>query len=431
MTIGAERKRSFGRAPNGPRSAVIGVERGLVITLFVTLLGAVAVAIAFHSGAGPSQSFAANGFAKRLLLPAMLLVLTAVAVYGWRIARPRVSPPLWWWLLVAALLISVLRVVVSDNTPSSVLGLAQSGALLGGALMLFVLGCVISEMSSRTATSLLLIASAATIGSLWLGTNSLVPFVGVAIPTIAALIYVGLRESRGIAVLAGIGLAVWTAVNLSTTRAEVSLALVAQIVVATAVLAAALLPRILRGLALVAGGVLTALQVLGNGYLKIFFGYYAVEDVTLAQRGYETRQVWEDLTSSGALDMLVGRGPASTVNLTWSPDAATLLAAGRDIASVDDTHLLTTWFLLKFGIIGIVVFALLLVTVGRLSLFALRQPRPVAADLVPLIYVLSGIAFAVPAATNLFVEPATFLALGVLWARFRAARKVLESGGAL
>ena len=434
------RRRSVGKGParqivaprdrpsdgSTPRYAI--APRSIVPIFWATLCAAVAVGLAFSLGGGPQQSFAANGLAKRALVPAMLIALTMVLIVSWR--RLVVPMPVWWWLLGGALVFSLIRVVLSDGSPQSVLNLAQSAALLVGALVLFAIGCGIREWPGDRFQLLLLVAVVASISSLVLRTHTLVPFVGIVLPTVAVLLWTGIRERRPAMSVLGGGLAIWVGSLIAASTREASIALLAQIAAAGGILVLALAPKAWRVfLAVVLGGLL-AWRLIRDRYVGVFFGDFAHEDVTLAQRGYETRRVWEDLASAGILDMLVGKGPAATVDLSASPDVLTLIAAGRDVSRVDDTHLLTTWLLLKFGLIGVIILVLIAASIGRAVWRVLSARRPDVIDLGLSIYVVCGFAFAIPAATNFFVEPATFLCLGALYARQLTAFPPVNSPGA-
>jgi hypothetical protein len=153
-----------------------------------------------------------------------------------------------------------------------------------------------------------------------------------------------------------------------------------------------------------------------RGYYTLLTGQYQTADVTIAQRVFEARAVIEQLDATD-LGMLFGLGPGATVDLSASPDAGTLAASGRDLLAVDDVHLLSAYLLLKLGAFGI-VWSLLLF--GAAWKAALPAFGPSSADttwrLLLLLYVVAGAVNALPAATNLFVNPLVPIFLGALWA---------------
>jgi len=118
-----------------------------------------------------------------------------------------------------------------------------------------------------------------------------------------------------------------------------------------------------------------------------------------------------------------GLGPGATLDLRGSPDAKTLLSSGRNLRRVDDVHMLSSYLLLKLGAIGVIWAGILAaalyrvtagVLVGRGRLEADRKRNPWSLSL--LLFVLAGVAYSLPAATNLLANPLIPLLLGTLWA---------------
>ncbi|MDN4484168.1 hypothetical protein [Demequina lignilytica] len=399
-----------------------GVERLVLVAFVGALITAAALGIAFGLGlAGPSQGFAANGVAKRLILPgffALLLVAMMLSgrrlIVGWRL-------PVWWWTVAIGLVASTVGVIVAGGIDANLSAFMQAAFLIVSALGLFVLGQHAAGWSPRTVGWIFVVLVGATVMSLVLSTNSLVPFVGVAVPTIAALLMVGIRTGHVALRWLAAALAVWMAVDTLGRFGDVSVALLAQVGVSALVLAALLAPVWMRSTLLVVAAVGAVAFAVREQLLGMLVGVSDYSDVTLAQRGYETAATWSALTEGSVFTMMVGLGPSGALDLTGAPDAASLIAGGRDIEAVDDTHLLSTWFLLKLGLVGVVALVALLASVAARARGVLVMRRPPLVDAIALLYVASGLAFALPAATNLFTAPMMFLALGLLDARARRA----------
>jgi hypothetical protein len=150
---------------------------------------------------------------------------------------------------------------------------------------------------------------------------------------------------------------------------------------------------------------------------SVLLGTYDGGDVSNRGRSEEARVVREAVSSSPS-SLVVGKGLGATVDLSNAPPvyAKTLELAGRDVAAVDDVHLLHYELLLKRGLFGIVWLAAFVVLLIRLvaiaadRVFGWREPDLVFFTLMPVLGTVSSFA----AASHLFANPLIALALGIL-----------------
>jgi hypothetical protein len=172
---------------------------------------------------------------------------------------------------------------------------------------------------------------------------------------------------------------------------------------------------------LIGGGVLAAavfLAFTADG--ATVRGQYRGADQSNLGRAYEAHQVQQAIRSS-PVSFVFGRGLGGSIDETKAPPtfAQSLVYGGRDLAHVQEVHLLPYEFLLKYGLLGFALLAALLAGVVILGLRALetasgdRDPTLVIYAALPLL----GVAAALAAATHLQDNPLNALALGVLVTR--------------
>jgi hypothetical protein len=150
-------------------------------------------------------------------------------------------------------------------------------------------------------------------------------------------------------------------------------------------------------------------------------GQYHGTDQSQLGRAYEAHQVQEGVHGS-PVSLALGRGLGGSIDETKAPRlfAESLVYGGRDLAHVQEVHLLPYEFLLKNGVLGFAWLAAFLVAVVIIGVRALeaaarhRDPTPVVYAALPLL----GIAAALAAATHLQDNPLNAFALGVLVTRF-------------
>lgn len=150
-------------------------------------------------------------------------------------------------------------------------------------------------------------------------------------------------------------------------------------------------------------------------------GQYSGPDQSNLGRAFEAHQVREAIHTS-PVSFVFGRGLGGTIDETGGPKLfeESLAFGGRDLAHVQEVHLLPYEFLLKYGLLGFAWLAAFVVAVGILGIRALEaatrkhDPTPVIYAAIPLL----GIAAAFGAATHLQDNPLNAFAVGVLVTRF-------------
>jgi len=369
--------------------------------------------------------FAEFALVKRIVLPVMYCLFAVALVWPMRGERVRLRThvPLWWWLFFAASVTSFILSLIYRPYKVELLDFLQGVALFGGALVVAYAGLLAPRWGRTDQRDLFLFFGITSVLALVNLSTGLVPFIDIVIPTIGVALFLAARHLRYrlhlalFALVLCIGLVV---VNWLGPAPATSIAVLAQIGTTLALLVLWIVPEVWR-LRLVLGGLVVAVcGAAVSGVVPMFFGKSDYGDVTLAQRGYETAKVAEVVFSS-PWTALFGLGPAGVVDLTASPDARTLEASGRVLSGVESVHLLTTHMLLKGGLLGLVAIIVLVWAMCRQVLIALSQSKVDTFDGVLLFYVIAGLAAALPAATNLFVNPLPLLFLGILVTRNRDA----------
>ena len=400
-------------------------QRIVILLSFCATAGALVYFGYLKLRAGEIQQFAAFGIAKQITLPLMYVIFFVALIWPYRGARVRRTGgnPAWWWVMFISVTLSALSSAIIRVQEFSLLDYLQGIALVGGALLIAYVGFLAGGWSRKAKSGLVAVLIVVSVLSIAQQSTGMTPFIGVLVPTVFAMFFLSFRgPGRGLApFMVGAGLAAGLAYVLKSGSTEISLAVVAEIAAACGVLVILLTPRTFRGVFVLAGSIAGAYAVVHMGILPLFFGDASFEDVTLAQRGYEAAMVNEAIFST-PVTTLFGMGPGGVVDLSNSPDAHTLLAAGRTLSTVDGVHLLSSWIMLKLGMLGLLALGILAVAIVRRSWAVLSAKKIDTFDAVLLFYVLAGVAMAVPAATNLFANPLPFLFLAIITARSTANR---------
>lgn len=147
----------------------------------------------------------------------------------------------------------------------------------------------------------------------------------------------------------------------------------------------------------------------------------SITDITLVQRSFEAKVIFETL-SKGILNFIFGLGPGAYIDLSGSPDYRTLASAGRNLLAVDDAHFLTSWILLKIGLLGLMIVGLFVIAAffSSYKIFN-RSPKVDPLDFLFTSICLTGIATSITAGTNFFTNPLLGFSLGIIW--FRASKQ--------
>jgi hypothetical protein len=146
-------------------------------------------------------------------------------------------------------------------------------------------------------------------------------------------------------------------------------------------------------------------------------GQYHGSDPSNIGRTYEAHRVHAELRGS-PVALALGRGFGGTIDETGAPRnfREALVQAGRDVAHVQEIHLLVYSFLLKTGFLGLAWLAALVVGLAVLVVRALERAarRRDPALVVYAALAGLGITAAFGGASNLQANPLNALALGLL-----------------
>jgi hypothetical protein len=146
-------------------------------------------------------------------------------------------------------------------------------------------------------------------------------------------------------------------------------------------------------------------------------GQYHGSDPSNLGRTYEAHQVRAEVRGS-PVSLALGRGFGGTINETGAPFyfREALVQAGRDVAHVQEIHLLAYSFLLKSGFLGLAWLAALVVGLAVVAVRALERASRTRDPALVVYAALAalGVAAAFGAASNLQANPLNALALGIL-----------------
>jgi hypothetical protein len=398
--------------------------RRMVLCLWIVL--ALAAMLAFWNIGSGVQVFAAAGRAKRYTLPIVYLLFVIASIHPApkRLKRHNKPTPMpaWVWLPAVGIPISYVgNLAITDSgTDISGLDLMQGLALFLGFTLLARFGLLADDWPDRTRQRLIVLLLFAALLAGLFRAHGLTPFVALTVPGFFAAVVLFLRSSgkrRWYSLLLAIALGYLTLDSIRPNNVQpTSAAVLGQVAVCGAILALFIVPRALRRATIVlavAGGIWWFVKL--NG-VELLTGNLYSNDITILQRSFEAKVVLND-TSDHLWTILFGLGPGATVDLSASPDAGTLSSSGRNLLAVDDVHLLSAYLLLKLGALGIVWALLLFIAMWKSALPCFGPNTPDTTwRLVLLMFVAAGAVNALPAATNLLVNPLVPLFLGVLWA---------------
>jgi hypothetical protein len=398
----------------------------VVVVLAFFLVGITAALISNRTTTG--SVFAVTSAARSLAFPACMAV-AMVALYSSnaRVIGHRVSPALGFLLLaiVGGNLSSWLN---TNSIQFDARSFLQDEFLLLGFPIFYLVGVALAASSPaylRFGTWVIAIVGSVSV-IFQVGFGNL---VGVEVPLAAALAIWGfLKKQRTLGVLALIAtlaLAVNPGERIDPSQENPSTAALASWVLCLGwfAIVAVVRPRLSRAnfrrllVLLIMTGLL---GVLASDQVGLVLGFGSSSDVTVTQRIYEAGRVSEVLDQSPG-GAIWGAGFGSTMDLSSSPDASTLLSSGRDLFRVHAVHLLFSYVRWKMGLLGVLwIMAWLIelcVLCYRLALSSRTRAEVLAAAL--LCFPLSAFALGLPAATNLLINPLAPLATGYAWSVLR------------
>jgi hypothetical protein len=382
---------------------------------------------------GNLGSFAIGGLETRIGLPLMVVLFAPLVVRAlpddfhhpralWRsrsLLWPSAQPMDWIMVAYAALVVPGLVLGLAHHATKTNMG--QDLGLVVFFVFMYLAGRIVAVEVARTSAeelvgALLVLAVA---NQLFLGgvTPPLYTYLGAACaagvgflvlrPRGANLVLVGLAVvlliSQAIAVREGSG---------STTAIELAAAL--GIVAYLTVRRLRLVPQwLVVGLAVVA--LVGFIGFTSDG--RTLQGRYQGPDPSNTGRTFEAQQIRDEVKNS-KLSLLLGRGLGATIDETQAPVVfqQSLLSGGRDLAHVQEVHLLAYGFLLKNGLLGFAWLGAFVLALGLLFVRVLemastqRDPTLVIYSALPVL----GLAVGLAAATHLQVNPLNGFAIGVI-----------------
>lgn len=434
---GADRK----EAAAGAAAAAIGL---ILVTGWLTknrelryfrslLAGMVAVSLTstwlVRRLTGATSGFRISGLETRIALPLLFvlflpLVAAAVPRELWRPAalweRRRRARPLDWIVLAYALLVVPgLALGLAHHAPRTYV--AQDLGLVVFFVFMYIAGRVAKpEVVGAAARELVDVLLALAVVQLVLtGWEPSPLYTYIEAACAGAIAFALLRPGRSS--FLGLGLAVTIlvtdAVNVHAGSNSSTAILLSGALAVLLYVAVRLRPVVPRWL-IVVGAVAALVVFVGfTNDGRALRGQYHGPDPSNAGRTFEAERVRAAVRRS-PVSVVFGRGFGGTIDERGASKAfkGALLHAGRDVAHVQEVHLLDYEFLLKHGMLGLAWLAAFAVALVVIVLRALewaarrRDPAPVVYAALPLL----GVAIAFAAATHLQVNPLNALALGAL-----------------
>jgi hypothetical protein len=381
--------------------------------------------------AGNASGFVQYGFDTRIALPLLFVLLTPLivralptrlrsrALWRERVLIMREARPFDWLAAAYALLIAPdLLLGFAHHAPRSFV--AQDLGLIVFFVFAYVAGRTVSARAGRELAFelvvVLLLLGAAQAFLHW-DTTPIFTFAEAA--CVGAIGFALLKPNRAAFLALGLALVLLAhdavaITNGSGSTIAVELAAALGTVLYLVVRVRHLLPQWLAvaiGVAALAGFVaFTADGVTIRGE------YQGVDQSQLG-RTYEAQQVREAIHGS-PVSLAFGRGLGGNIDESHAPRLfrESLVYGGRDLAHVQEVHLLPYEFLLKNGLLGFAWLAAFVVGIAILGIRALEiaardhDPTPIVYAALPLL----GVAAALAAATHLQDNPLNAFAVGVL-----------------
>jgi hypothetical protein len=423
-----------GLTPDPARRYLRSVLAG-ILAVAVTADFAIRLGLHYLNTTNGAKSFFVSGEAKRITLPLMVVLLAPLVLQI--LVGERQLRILWqhreafWpqahgmdWIVVVGYIVIAL--------PALLLGLAHRWSLTNIAQDLgLIVFFVFMYIAGRAARAVAAGSFAAELVNILLlvgvGTLLVLPwqnfpplFLYIEPAAAGALAFLVLRRGRarllplGIAAAFLIADAVDISNHTSTSTGTLGLLMALAILGYLALRMRSLVPQWL----LVAVAVVAVIGFVGFTHDGAALrGQYHGSDSSNLGRTYEAHQVHAEVRGS-PISFVFGRGLGATINETGAPHffKTTLEKAGRDLAHVQEIHLLEYSFLLKTGLLGVAWLAVFVVGVAALAVRAFeRAARTRDPSLV--VYAalaLLGIAAAFGGASNLQADPLNALTLGML-----------------
>jgi hypothetical protein len=379
----------------------------------------------WHLGVATSSGFQVDGLVKRITLPLLIVLLAPLVVRPlWAARRTlslRAARGMDWVIGAYATVVLVPALGVGLAHHNRPLYVAQDLGLIVFFGFMYAAGRTVTAEAARVCAgeiveTLLALAVAKLVLFGW-DISPLYSYVEAAAAAALAFLLLRPRQARLLAVAVAITLLVYDAVLIKRgSNASTAIELAGALAV-LAYLAARFRRHIPQWL-VIATAIVAAVGFIGYTHDGAAIrGQYHGGDASALGTTYEAHQVRAAVGHS-PLSLAFGRGLGGTVDERDAPAAfrATLVYGGRDLAHVQEVHLLGYSFLLKEGLLGVAWLAAFIATLAILLFRGLdraareRDPSIVLFAALPLL----GIAQAFAASSRVAADPLNGLALGVL-----------------
>jgi acyl-CoA thioesterase I len=379
-----------------------------------------------------SSGFEIDGMVKRIALPLLIVLIAPIAappLWAERAALLR-APQFMDWIFGAYVTVVLLpALLVGLHHHNRLLYVAQDLGLIVFFAFMYLVGRAVTADAAHASAAeivdvLLLLGAARWILVSW-DIFPIYSFFEAAAAAALAVLLLRPRESRLLPVGLGVVLLALDAEQIkagTNASTAVELAGALGILAYLALRARNVLPQWL----LVAAALIAVAGVVGlTSDGSTLRGQYYGPDPSNAGRTFEAQRVRAAVGHTPSTALL-GRGLGGTIDESDAPSAfaQTLVYGGRDLAHVQEIHLLGYSFLLKTGYLGLAWLATFLVGLAILVVRTLeraareRDPRLVLYAALPLL----GVVQASVAASRLQSNPLNGLALGILVASMGARR---------
>jgi hypothetical protein len=370
-----------------------------------------------------SSGFEVDGMVKRIVLPLLIVLLAPLVVRALWLQRAAVlrSPRGMDWIVGAyATIILLPALLVGVAHHNRMLYVAQDLGLIVFFVFMYLVGRAVTADAARASAAeivdvLLLLAAARWMLVSW-DVFPIYSYFEAAAAGALAVVLLRPRQSR----LLPVGLAITLlALDVQQIRTGTNSSTAVELAGALGILTylALRVRRVLPQWLLVAGalvGIAGFIGLTSDG--EALRGQYYGPDPSNRGRTYEAHQVRAAVGHSPSA--LFGRGLGGTIDETGAPAAfkTTLVYGGRDLAHVQEIHLLPFAFILKTGYLGLAWLAVFLAGLGISVVRALERAVR-ARD--PSLVLYAGLALlavvqAFAASSRLQSNPLTGLALGIL-----------------
>lgn len=161
---------------------------------------------------------------------------------------------------------------------------------------------------------------------------------------------------------------------------------------------------------------------------ELMRGTTNIEDIiALEQRLYEIRIVNSMMSQANALVVLLGNGFGVTIDMTSSGDASVTASAMLGANAVHNIHSLYHALYLRYGLIGLTGFGLLILAMIRNIFWGMKLRRVSSVTVFAILYPIGRVITALPASNFIFTDFSTIAM--VLYASRDLRQRIRRAGG--